>query len=164
MTAKKILLFLGILSFLSAPFFAAVQDENLQNRQRLRKNIMTLRLLRMTQLLDLTEEQTAKIFPIVNRIEKEKLEIQKQWSGEVRSLRLMLKERTPNEAEINGKLESLKNLRILLKQKDEELEKNFEENLSTIQKAKYLLFSIDFFRGLGEKVDRARGMRRQPIK
>jgi len=47
------------------------------DRQSVRQNLSTLRLLRLTEALELTEVQTAKIFPFLTRVEKDKLSIQK---------------------------------------------------------------------------------------
>ncbi len=43
-----------------------------QRGGRVRENLATLRLIRMTQALDLTEEQTSRIYPFINKIEKGK--------------------------------------------------------------------------------------------
>ena len=74
MKTKNIIIIFGCLFFFSSVLFSSLREENLQNNRRIRDNIRTLLLLRMTQALDLTEEQTAKIFPKISRIEKEKKE------------------------------------------------------------------------------------------
>ena len=78
MKTRYILSILLCLLLLSSILSTAIQDDQPQNRRRTRENIRTLWLLRMTRVLELTEEQTAKVFPIVSRIEKEKSEIYKQ--------------------------------------------------------------------------------------
>jgi hypothetical protein len=159
MSAKKtIRLDLGLLS-LSILFLLASPVHALQNRERIRENISTLRLLRMTQALDLTEEQTAKVYPVYNRIEKDKIEIQKRIGYELDELRTLLKDEAPKEAEIETRIKNLMELRNELKSKDDEFETFLDSNLSLVQRAKYVLFSIDFYRGLGEKLNRARMIR-----
>jgi len=171
MKPSRIILILTFFIFLSSSIFASVQDENLQNRQRVRENIITLKWLRLTQALDLTEEQAAKIFPFVNRIEKQKLQIQKSMSKDIGELRRILKESPlfdpkkdqEKEMEIFDKLKSHREYQRLIRQKDEEIEDFLEKNLTTVQKAKYLLFQVDFYRGLGETLDRARMMRNRGL-
>jgi Spy/CpxP family protein refolding chaperone len=156
MSAKKMTrLDLGLLS-LSILFLLASPVHALQNRERIRENISTLRLLRMTQALDLTEEQTAKVYPVYNRIEKDKIEIQKRIGYELDELRKTLKDEAPKEAEIETRIKNLMELRNELKSKDDEFEMFLDSNLTLVQRAKYVLFSIDFYRGLGEKLNRAR--------
>lgn len=133
-------------------------EEGSQNQRRTRENITTLKLLRMTRVLDLTEEQTAAIFPIFTRIEKEKAEIYRRIAEQIRELRLILKDKDPDQNEITSKIDALKKLRNLLRNKDEELEIQLEEKLTLAQRAKYLLFSIDFYRDLRNKLERARIM------
>jgi Spy/CpxP family protein refolding chaperone len=121
----------------------------------------------MTRVLELTEEQTAKVFPIVSRIEKEKSEIYKQIGKQVRELRLILSEEKPGQDDLKNKINKIKELRNQIKKKDEELEARMEENLTLIQRAKYLMFAANFYRDLRDNLDRARIQRerqRQKIK
>ncbi|NIO49453.1 MAG: hypothetical protein GTN73_08500 [Candidatus Aminicenantes bacterium] len=121
----------------------------------------------MTRVLELTEEQTAKIFPIVSRIEKEKSEIYQQIGKQIRELRLTLREEEPDQEELKNKINNIKGLRNLIKKKDEELEAGMEENLTLVQRAKYLMFAANFYRELRDNLERARIQRerlRQKIK
>jgi len=159
MNIKKITV-LGIGLALAAAW-AAGQNAPLQERARMRQNLATLRLLRMTQALDLTEDQAAKIFPIFNRIEREKLESQRSMSADIAVLRKLLRDSNAKEEDLAARLASLKAAQAALKAKDAELEELLEARLSTVQKAKYLLFQIEFYRGLTDVLDRAgqRGQR-----
>ena len=110
----------------------------------------------MTRVLELTDEQTAKIYPLVTRIEKEKMEINQQIRKEMREIRLILKNKDLDQKELKDKIDSIKKFRSLLKIKDEELENQLEVNLTLIQRAKYLMFAASFYRDLREKLERAR--------
>ena len=147
-----------VLFLLSTFLLAAEQDGQLQNSERLRENILTLRLIRMTQILDLTEEQTAKIYPVLNRIEKDKIKIQRQIGQGIKQLKLMLQEEKPESDKIANEVKKIKDQGSLIKQRDEELESFLENNLTLIQRAKYLLFSVEFYSGLGEKLQRSKIM------
>ncbi len=167
MKTRYILSILLCLLLQSSILSAAVQDDQPQNRRRARENMRTLWLLRMTRVLELTEEQTAKVFPIVSRIEKEKSEIYQQIGKQVRELRLILREEKPDQNDLKNKINKIKELRNLIKEKDEELETRMEENLTLIQRAKYLMFAANFYRDLRDNLDRARIQRerqRQKIK
>jgi hypothetical protein len=136
-----------------------VQGDPQQTRARLRDNINTLRLLRLTEALDLTEEQTAKLFPALTRIEKEKAELQRRMGVEIRGLRAVLGKEGVREADILGAVERIRDIRQSVKRKDEEFEAVLDTSLTPVQKGKYLIFLVDFARGLGETLNRARQIR-----
>jgi Spy/CpxP family protein refolding chaperone len=161
MQIRRLFLFAFCFLFVSSIFLAAIADDENQNRKRIRENINTLRLLRMTQVLDLTEEQAAKIFPALNRIEKEKRGIHREIGQKMKELRLILAKEKTEEQEIESLIGDLKRLRNALKSQDEKLEKIMEENLTLVQRAKYFVFSVDFYRGLREKIDEARRLKKR---
>lgn len=159
---KKTTILILSLVFLAGLAFASAQDDALQRRQKVREGLVTLKLLRLTQALDLTEEQAAKIFPSINRIEKEKMDILKRMSADIRDLRSMVNGPTPKEADIEIKYKNVRAAQQSIKDKDAELDEFLEKNLTSIQKAKYLLFQIEFFRVLNDSMDRVRMMRNKP--
>ncbi len=130
-----------------------------QARARLRENINTLMLLRMTEALELTEEQTAKLFPPLTRIEKEKADLQRRMGIEVRDLREILQSDPVREPDVAASVKRVRELRRALREKDEEFDSVVEANLTPVQKGKYVIFLVDFTRGLGEKLNRARQAR-----
>ncbi|MBM3293092.1 MAG: hypothetical protein FJY82_01065 [Candidatus Aminicenantes bacterium] len=134
---------------------AAGQSAPLQERARMRENLATLRLLRMTKALDLSEEQAARIFPTFNRIERDKLVNQKRLSADILALRNFLRDPKARDEDIAARLKSLKDGQAALKAKDAEWDDFLEAQLTTVQKAKYLLFQIEFYRGLADVLDRA---------
>jgi Spy/CpxP family protein refolding chaperone len=138
---------------------AQVHQGDSQVRARLRNNINTLRLLRMTEALNLTEEQTAKLFPALTKIEKEKLELQRQMGENIQDLRTYLNKAEVRDEEVLQKVKAIRELRQEIRGKDEEVDAVLDANLTPVQKGKYMLFLVDFARGLGETLNRARGLR-----
>ncbi len=126
-------------------------------RQRgVRANINMLRLARMVQVLDLTEDQVAVILPVMNRNEEEKQEFQRDLQLNMRDLRLLLRRGTPEEQKLNEHLSSIRTLKRTLQEKEAEFDKFLFENLSLVQQANYIIFSQDFYRGLQEQLNNAR--------
>jgi Spy/CpxP family protein refolding chaperone len=154
----KVAVFSSLLFFLLASLGQA-QRGPVQDRARMRDNLATLRLLRLTQALDLNEKQAAIIFPVFNRIEKEKLDIQMRLAADIRDIRRLIQDPSPDEAEIEDKTKDVREARNLIEGKDRELEAFLESNLTSIQKAKYVLFQVDFYRGLEQNLDRLRMVR-----
>ncbi len=150
--------------FLSPWLFAQGTAEDSQVRRKLRQNINTLRMLRMTQALDLTEDQAARIFPVINRVEREKARLQNQMGLALRDLRQALRQVPVDEPRIGDLVRKVYDLRTLTREKESELEACLDENLTPVQKGRYLLFSVDFFRGLDENLRRLREKTRSPIK
>lgn len=130
--------------------------------QRFGENLAILRLLRMTKALDLTEEQAAKIFPLANRIEKEKMDLNRQLNQEIRELRSLLQGHEWEETKLKEKVQKIKNLREAIRLKDKEFESFLEKNLTIGQQAKYILFNIEFAQFLTRNLERIRNLQGQP--
>jgi len=159
MKANRTVVFILAVLFLGASGQAQPAQADPQARARLRENINTLLLLRMTETLSLTEEQTAKLFPPLTRIEKEKAELQRRMGIEVWNLRKSLESEPVREPDVLAAVKRVRELRQSIREKDEEFDAVVEANLTPVQKGKYVIFLVDFARGLGEKLNRARQIR-----
>ncbi len=158
---RKVILILAAALLTVLPLRAMVQEEPVPSSElRTEENLVTLKLLRLTRVLDLTEEQAAKIYPVVTRLEKEKHLLLKDLNVEMRSLRELLGMETPDEAKILAGIDKVKALRLSVRQKDEELDQFLKKSLTVSQYAKSLLFEVDFNRRLSEALDRARTARK----
>jgi type I restriction-modification system DNA methylase subunit len=124
--------------------------------QRSRDNVRTLYLLRMNQVLDFTEEQAARIFPRVTRVEKEKHELNKKLTRLLRELRLRLRDESAGEEELARRVQEIKDIDSQLEEIDKDLEMFLEENLTVVQQAKYIIFHSDFMRTLRVQLEKAR--------
>jgi|YelNatPaOPRAMG01_1025707.scaffolds.fasta_scaffold00195_56 Spy/CpxP family protein refolding chaperone len=133
-------------------------------RQRFGDNLALLRLLRMTRALDLTEEQAARIFPMANRIEKEKMELNRQLNQEIRELRSLVEASTPDEARIKEKVARIKEIRESIRLKEAEFDNFLEKNLTVVQRGKYVLFNLEFAQFLSRNLERIRNLQGQPAR
>lgn len=140
------------------------QPREVGPRQRLGENLALLKLIRMTKALDLTEDQAAKIFPMANRIEKEKMELNRRLNQEIRELRSLVMASPPDEAKIKEKVAKTKELRESIRQKDAEFEAFLEKNLTVVQRGKYILFSLDFAQFLSRHLERMRDVQGQSLR
>lgn len=129
-----------------------------QARMKLRENISTLYLLRLTRALELNEEQTGKLFPVLIRIEKEKAEAQRRMNLGLMDLKAALEEGRTGEARIVGLVGRIQEDRRAIRQKDEEAEAALDAVLTPAQKARYLIFTVEFYRTIGRQLERARQM------
>jgi Spy/CpxP family protein refolding chaperone len=157
MKEKKVLVFLGMTLLLGGVFlFGQRPGQKPLERQRVRENIHRLRLLRMTEALDLSEEQAAKVYPAASRLEKDKARILKAIEDETEALGALLEEERPDEARLSVGIANVKELRLSLQAKDREFEELLEKNLSPVQRAKYVLFSARFYRQVAAGLRRVR--------
>lgn len=159
------------IAVLAAVFLAVgalgAQDQMAAMRQRMRDNIGNLRLIRMTQALNLTEDQTTRIYPIFNRVEREKLDLQRDLARQIQELRRLLRDVPQSEAapapDRLGRLAELARgigeRRRAIRAKDDDLDAFLEKELDPLQQARYVLFQIEFNQGLGDVIDRVRGRR-----
>lgn len=125
-------------------------------RARLRENINTLYLVRLTQVLELTQEQASIIYPAITRLGKEKEALHSNLSQHIHALRKVLGGGQIKEQDVLSLVTEANRLRKEIRQKDDEIEAVLDKNLNSIQKARYLLFSVDFYQRVNEAMNRAR--------
>lgn len=130
-----------------------------QARMRIRENISNLYLLRLTRALDLSEEQAAKLYPLLTRVEKEKAGIQRRMGQDLRDLRAELAGSEAGERKVLELVARIREARSAIKRKDDEVEGVLDGVLTPIQQARYLIFNVDFLRSIGENLERARGLK-----
>lgn len=135
---------------------AAAQAGDPQSRARLRERISDLYLLRLTRALELTEEQTAKLYPVLTRVEKEKAALQRDMGLDLRDLRAELAKTPPGEKAVLGLVDRIRQARRALRERDEEAEATLDRVLTPVQKGRYLVFTVDFLRNVGENLGRVR--------
>jgi hypothetical protein len=139
------------------------QQRDPQYRLRLRENISNLYILRLTRALELTEEQAAKAYPLLTRVEQDKADLQRRMGRALRELRAELAKPRPEPEKVLELAARIREDRRAIRLKDNEVEDALDGILTPVQRGKYIVFSLDFLRGLGENLERARGQR-APIK
>jgi Spy/CpxP family protein refolding chaperone len=136
----------------------AGQANDQGQRARLRERIGELYLLRLTRALDLTEEQAAQVYPLLTRAEKEKAENQGKLGQDLRALRAELAQAAPRERELDALVERIREERRLIRKSDEDVEASLDRILTPLQRARYVIFTVEFLRGLQERLDRVRDL------
>lgn len=134
-----------------------------QVQARLRERIGDLYILRLTRALELSEDQTSKIYPLLVRAEKDKAGLQRQLALDMRELRAELAGPGAGEGRLLGLVAGIRKARQGIRQLDDEVEAALDGILTPLQKARYLVFTVEFLRSVGENLDRARGLR-APVK
>jgi len=157
MRKSRVVCFSLITIFLLVSFSEVyAQGHAPRGNKNVRENMFVLRTLRMTQALDLTEAQTAVIFPELNRAEKEKARLQADLAREIMELRQLINNKKVEDREFEDRVAKIAELREKIRSRESEFEKFLFTQLTSAQKARYIIFNIDFNRGMMERMGRAR--------
>lgn len=128
-------------------------------RPRLRESLSDLYLVRLTRALELTEDQAAKLYPVLTRAEKDKAALQGKMGDDLRDLREELGGPSVREGRVAGLVDRIREARRAIRQKEDEVEAFLEAHLTPVQRARYVIFTVDFMRSVGENLQRVRGQR-----
>jgi hypothetical protein len=129
---------------------------SIEKREEVRKRIELIRMWKLTEELDLTEETGAKLFPILHKYDEKWVKLKEKGRNIMNELRKALKdEETPDE-EIEAAMEKVEEnasaASDLLRQRHEELRRI----LSPRQRAKFILFQRRFQREIRKIIAEAR--------
>ncbi|NOZ69605.1 MAG: hypothetical protein GXP46_10290, partial [Deferribacteres bacterium] len=137
------------LSLPAAPGFSR-PPEDFKNRppkeriEKTWKRIETLKMWRLTQRLDLDEETASRLFPVINRYDKQRLALQRGIRRDMRELRRSVE--TAGEDKLRRIMKRLRERRMKLQEIDAEETEKLAGILSTRELAKFIIFRQDFDR------------------
>lgn len=126
---------------------------------KVRERIETLRMWKLTRALELDEKTSARLFPLLNKYDKKRVDIELSlWSG-IKELRDDLREKRDGRLkDILDKLEG--DHRALQKVNDEE-RSDVRRILTIQQQAKFFLFQLEFNREIRRIIAETRDKRLQ---
>lgn len=125
--------------------------------EKIRKRMETLRMWRLTEALNLDEKASAQIFPILNRFDKKRYELEDSLREGMRDLRESLRNKKEDQIKkILNKLEQDHRALQSLKQ-DEWAE--LKKTLTVEQQARFIIFLTEFEREVRKLIAEARERR-----
>ncbi len=128
-----------------------------EQMERVRKRIETLRIWKLTKVLDLDEKSAARLFPLLNRYDKRRAEIERSLRDGMRDLREALREgREGRLQDILNELEQ--NHKALQGLKDEE-RAELRKILTIQQQAKFVIFLQEFNQEIRRIIEEAKKRR-----
>ncbi|HWR90225.1 MAG TPA: hypothetical protein VN260_08195 [Dissulfurispiraceae bacterium] len=114
--------------------------------EKVRERIETLKMLRMTKALELDERSSALVFPLLNRYDKKRADIERSlWNG-LRELRESLKEK--REARLRALIEKIESDHKTIERINDEERAELKKVLSVEQQARFILFQREFNRDI----------------
>jgi len=128
-----------------------------QQMKRTRERIETLRMWKLTKAIDLDEKSSAELFPILNRYDRQRREIENAlWSG-MKDLRESLRgSRTERLKDI---IERLEHNHMALQRVNDEERAELKRILTVEQQAKFILFQHEFNKEIRRTIAEAREKR-----
>ena len=131
-----------------------------EKREEIRKRIELIRMWKLTEELDLTEETGAKLFPVLHTYDEKRMELHKERRNIMEQLRKALKDEATSDKAIEAAVDKLDENTLaetdLIRQQRREL----KGVLSPRQQAKFVLFQREFHREIRKIIAEARERRR----
>jgi Spy/CpxP family protein refolding chaperone len=129
----------------------------MEQRERVRKRIETLKMWKLTKALDLDEKTSAQLFPLINKYDKKRAEIEFNIRDGMRELRKYLKENSKDLLKnVMAKLEQ--NNRLLQSINEEEWAE-LKKVLTIEQQANFILFRQEFDKDIRKIITNAKNRR-----
>ena len=132
-----------------------------EKREKIRKRIELIRMWKLTEELDLTEETGAKLFPILHKYDEKRVELQKERKDIMNQLKKTLEDEATTDEAIEAAMDNVEKNALaqsdLIRQQREEL----KGVLSPRQQAKFILFQREFHREIRKIIAEARERRRR---
>lgn len=130
-----------------------------EQKEKVRQRIETLRMWKLTKDLDLDEKTSGQLFPLLNRYDKRRAEMENAMQENMNALRESLREK--REGQLRGILDRLEqNHKGMQSLRDSEWDE-MKKILTIEQQAKYVIFLQEFDREMRRIIREARGRRHE---
>lgn len=151
-----------IAGLIQAPLLMADDDmDREKDLARVRKKVEALRAWQLTEVLDLDEETSSRLFPAMREADQERWKIESSNRKLVREMNRELESRDPDQGKIDRILEKLQTNRRALNRVEERHLEKVRQILSPEDTARYIMFQIRFQREIKRKAAEALRDRRR---
>jgi len=133
------------------------RPEGEQKIEKVRERIETLRMWKLTKALDLDEKTSVKVFPLLNRYDRERADLEIGLRKDMKGLRESLKDMKAGE--LKPLLERLEQNHKSLQTTNVEEWLELKKILTIEQQAKYIIFKLEFEREMRQVIEDARDRR-----
>ena len=134
---------------------------NQERREELRKRVELIWMWKLTEDLSLTEEEGAKLFPLLRTYEEKKRELREENRRLVRELEQMI-DAGASEGDLKRTIRSLEDNNRKLKKIEAEGFSEIAKILSVKKQAKYIVFQEHFRHEIHGLIQKARHRERMP--
>jgi hypothetical protein len=130
-----------------------------EKREEIRKRIELIRMWKLTEELDLTEEIGAKLFPILHKYDGKRMALHKERHDIISRLRKALENEASSDEAIEGVMDTLEKNSLAELDLTRQQRKELQGILSPRQQAKFILFQREFHREIRKIIAEARERR-----
>lgn len=126
-----------------------------EQRERVRKRIETLKMWKLTKALDLDEKTSAQLFPLLNKYDRRRVEIEEALRSGMNELKESLREK--REASLKNILEKLEENHRAMQRINDEERGELKKILTIEQQARFIVFHQEFEQEIKRIIAEARG-------
>lgn len=135
--------------------------------EKIRKKVETLKMWRLTDALELSEETASKAFPVIKEYDKKRLDIEQDMRKDMSKLRQSVD--TASEDELRDITKRLEDNHRKLQEINGEEMKKLGDILSVRERAKFIIFKQDFDKEMKNIIAEAKerhekGLRGRPMR
>jgi regulator of replication initiation timing len=128
---------------------------NQKRAEELRKKVELIWMWKMTEELNLSEQEGAKLFPVLRTYEEKKRNLREENRRLVRELEKMIKDKAP-QGDLKKTMHMLEENDRMLQQVEQEGFHEVEKILPVEKQARYIVFQAHFLREIHDLIQRAR--------
>lgn len=141
------------------PFEGDESPPPFEKREEIRKRIELIRMWKLTEELDLTEETGAKLFPILHKYDEKRTELLRERHDIMNELRKALENVATSDEEIEAAMDKLDENALAASDLIRQQRQDLKGVLSPRQQAKFVLFQREFHREIRKIIAEARHRR-----
>lgn len=130
-----------------------------EQMEKVRKRIETLRMWRLTDVLNLDEKTSTQVFPLLSKYDRKRTEVEQSLRSSMKELRESLKEK--REGSLKNILDKLEENHKAHQRIKEEEWAELKKILTIEQQAKFILFQQEFEREIRKIIAEARERRHE---
>jgi len=131
------------------------------NKARLRERIDCMKMCRITEVLNLDEETSQKLFPLMNKFQEQRHQLRRQRADLMKQLRNELAKQPADAAALKGTMDAFKRNQIEMAETRNKQLDELGTVLTQEQVAKLVLFMPRFERNMKDLMHDVRARRRQ---
>jgi hypothetical protein len=127
-----------------------------EKKEEIRKRIALIRMWKLTEELDLTEETGAKLFPILHKYDEKRTELRRERHTIMNQLRKALENVATSDKEIEAAMDKIDENVLAASDLIHQQRQDLKGVLSVRQQAQFILFQTKFHREIRKIIAEAR--------
>ncbi len=139
-------------------------QEMLRGMKKPQEMVETIRIWKLTELLNLSEDQSTRFFPKLKAMKQLRDDYEENRMKAINELEGMLHEGKNNDKMISDKLAEIEQYDTKFHTDEAKMRKDIASTLTPEQQAKFMLFQMRFEDELRMAIHKAQGMKKEAIK